>query len=56
MTKAIPIKNETEFVRVCTGCETQVTKVGEDKLDYCTECEMLVEGLGYSKEIERTIE
>ena len=40
-----------EKIKVCAFCECEVTQFGD--LDYCEDCEMIVEGMGYTKHIER---
>jgi len=31
-------------ITICSGCRSEVQGIGEDLIDYCPECETIVEG------------
>jgi hypothetical protein len=43
---------KVETIETCPYCEEEITSLGEDALDYCPECEVIVEGEAITKEIE----
>jgi hypothetical protein len=37
-------KDDEDIITVCSGCHYPVRHIGEDGIDYCDQCETIVEG------------